>query len=202
MNQQINLYQPLFRRQKKVFAFRTLVQITVIAVLGMLLMTAYGHWQTRLLDRQLAQLQSQEQTAVARLADLGRQHPNASAQQTELARLRAALNAKQQILDRLANESVGNTAGFSAQLTGFARQTLDGLWLTDIELAAGGQELRLAGNTNAPELMPRYLQKLASEESLTGLRFREVRLSRPEEGRHILFELATRLPDQTAETAR
>lgn len=202
MNQQINLYQPLFRRQKKVFAFRTLVQIAVIAVLGMLLIYAYGHWQTRLLDRQLVQLQTQEQTAVARLTELSRQSPNSAALQTELARLRDSLAAKQQILARLANENVGNTQGFSAQLAGFARQTLDGLWLTDITLTAGGRELRLIGNTHTPELMPRYLQKLASEESLTGLRFREVRLSRPEESRYILFELATRLPDKTAEVAR
>ncbi len=202
MNQQINLYQPLFRRQKKVFTFRTLLQITAIAVLGMLLIYAYGHWQTRLLDQQLAQLQTREQTTVARLTTVSSQHPDASAAQAGLARLRDSLAAKQQLVARLANENIGNTQGFSAQMAGFARQTLNGLWLTDIELAAGGRELHLIGNTHAPELMPRYLQKLANEESLAGLRFREVRLSRPEESRYILFELATRLPDQANEVTQ
>ena len=41
MLQQINLYQPIFRKERKIFSARMLAQITALSLLTMVLLVAY-----------------------------------------------------------------------------------------------------------------------------------------------------------------
>lgn len=195
MIQQINLYQPLLRRQKKVFSFRTMAQITAILIIGMLLIYAYGRWQTRLLDQQLTQLRDQERAAVTRLTELTRKADGRGllALDARIQALRGELDARRRILAHMSGRELGNTGGFGAHLSGLARQTVEGLWLTRVWLADGGARVALHGNTYSPELMPRYLQKLGSEEAFNGTQFKQVRMYLPEDtaSRHVAFSLSS-----------
>jgi Na+-transporting methylmalonyl-CoA/oxaloacetate decarboxylase gamma subunit len=44
MHQQINLYQPVFRKQEKVFSAITLLQIGAAVLLLLLIILAHAHW--------------------------------------------------------------------------------------------------------------------------------------------------------------
>ncbi|HEX6550698.1 MAG TPA: hypothetical protein VF117_08490, partial [Gammaproteobacteria bacterium] len=135
MIQQINLYQPIFRKERKVFSSPTVMQITAIFVLALFLIYVYSLWQTRLLTRQLATLQKQEQQGTAHLTQLEKSIPKATADPSLVAALKKAeteRDLKQQALNLVSTRSLGSTTGFDAQLEGLARQDLRGLWLTDI----------------------------------------------------------------------
>ena len=50
MSQQINLYSPLFRKQKKIFSGVAMAQATTLVVVGVLAFYAYVSLQTSLLE--------------------------------------------------------------------------------------------------------------------------------------------------------
>lgn len=80
--------------------------------------------------------------------------------------------------------------GFAPHLSGLARQHIDGMWFTEIQLHSGGQQLALLGQTKAAEYVPQYLQKLSSEPVFEGHRFKVLRMHLPDDRKRTLdFEL-------------
>lgn len=182
--QQINLYQPLFRKQEKIFSAKTIVQGAVLVALGMLAFFVYAAWQTRGLETQLAQFQRQRDDAAQRVTELARTMPERSkslALEQEVTRLRSELHHKQQVVAQLADRSRGNTSGYAAHLEGLARQHLPPLWLTHIALRRGGSVVELRGSALRPEQVPQYLQRLSAEPAFAGVEFRQFNLSRTEQ---------------------
>lgn len=181
--QQINLYQPIFRKQEKIFSAKTMVQGAALIALGMLVFFGYAAWQTRSLEAQVAQFQRQRDDAARRVTELARAMPERSkstALEQDVTRLRGELRSKQQVVARLADHSTGNTSGYSAHLEGLARQRLPQLWLTHIGLRRGGSTVELRGSALNPEQVPQYLQRLSAEPAFSGVEFRQFTLSRPE----------------------
>lgn len=203
--QQINLYQPLFRRQKKVFSFQAMVAVTLIVFAALLLISGYARWQLHLLQQQHARLQAQESETATRMAELSsRLGANRDRDRlvAEIERLETELAARRAVLARLAGREAINTEGFSAQLTGLSRQAIDGLWLTGIRLEEGGRRVSLAGNAVAPALLPRYVQRLGEERAFEGVLFRSLRIYRHEDTeRYVGFSLTSEA-EQEKEGAR
>ena len=111
--------------------------------------------------------------------------------QAELVRLRAVRNGLNLNLAAIARQTGARSTGFSAYFGGLARNTLDGLWLSNVALSAGGEEMLLKGQATEPQLVPRLLQTLAHEQAFAGRTFREVSFERREveTGALIDFEL-------------
>ena len=65
----------------------------------------------------------------------------------------------------------------SATLQAFARQTIDGLWLTGLVLDR--QDMALRGRAMNPELIPAYVGRLNQEPALQGRSFRALDIARP-----------------------
>ncbi len=197
MNQQINLYQPIFRKQPKIFSAVTVLQMSGIFVLALLLIYIYSLWQSTMLGRQATQLNQQLRADTARLAQLEKVLPSHAvnpALQAALKSAMAQLDLKQQALSALAKRTYGVTGGFSGQLAGLARQHLNGLWLTEIRLARGGADFEMRGETVDPRLLPEYLQRLAAVPVFQGTEFGMLRIERPKKDRRVLsFRISTAL---------
>ncbi|MEW6647556.1 MAG: PilN domain-containing protein [Pseudomonadota bacterium] len=181
--QQINLYQPLFRKQEKIFSAKTMLQGAALVLAGMLLFFAYAAWQTYSLEAQVTQFVRQRDDATRRVTDLARAMPERSknmALEQEVVRLRADLRDKQRVVAQLADRRSGNTTGYAAHLEGLARQRLPQLWLTQIGLRGGGSVVELRGSAFNPEQVPQYLQRLSAESAFSGVEFRQFTLSRAE----------------------
>lgn len=79
---------------------------------------------------------------------------------------------------------------FAEHLTGLARQHIDGMWFTNIQLQDGGRQLALYGRTTQAELLPRYLRRLRAEKIFFGHNFNVFRMNVPEDRTDLLdFEL-------------
>lgn len=108
----------------------------------------------------------------------------------EIIALKNDLKFRRQLLASIDPESSDVGSGFAKHLGGLARQHVDGLWFTQIQLTEGGQQLALLGSTRQPEYVPQYLQKLSSEEVFAGHQFRVLRMSITADRTDILnFEL-------------
>ena len=190
MYQQINLYQPVFRRQRKVLSALTLLQI--LAVAGVLLLVFYlqANWTVGGLDSTATSLSNQYRQLEARLGILentGTQYSTDA--QNEAERLQSTLDERRALLDSFSRLTIRDSHGFAEFFETLADRTISGLWLTGIRLTEDG-DTEIRGSTLDPTLVPRYLQGMPDQPRFIALHQGSVHLSRDDPGKpHIDFVL-------------
>ena len=193
MTQQVNLYQPIFRKQRKVFSAVTIAQAAAVFIVGLLLIYGYGRWQLAALGADIDALELQRNAAMLQLQVLSAQARPASRARLIDDKLREAeieARQKERLLRAFETGRIGNVSGFSAHFTALARQQLDGLWLERVEIRDDG--IVLAGAAELGELVPRYLQRLGAETAFAGTEFARLQLARGDERlAPVEFEVST-----------
>ncbi len=190
MMQQINLYQPMFRHERRVFSAKAMLACAGIMIVGLSLLYGYGRWQVGLLADEVEGLSAQAETARQTLAGLEQRLPKRAESKlllAELARLDKELGEKRRAVAVLSGGAVGQRRGFSAYFEGLARQRVEGLWLRNIEISQGGKALSLRGSALRPELVPVLVERLAREAVFTGIRFHTLELERGQ-GDSVVFD--------------
>ena len=183
MNQQINLYQPMFRKQKIVFSAMTMLQVGIFFLLVFSSLYAYQKIQIKPYQQQLANIDKelvQLGNQVTTLESTQKSQSKSKLLENEIAKLSKELEQRERISNVLSSRSFGNSSGFSSYLEAFARGHVQGTWLTNVNIRQGGSSLGLKGKTLSSELVPVYIQKLAEEKSLQGSSFNVMELARIE----------------------
>jgi hypothetical protein len=93
--------------------------------------------------------------------------------------LERQLKGEEEVLEVLQNGNLGNTQGYSGYMRAFARQTVNGLWLTEFGIKGAGKEMFLGGRTLRPELVPAYIRRLNQEGATQGRDFAALEMQRP-----------------------
>lgn len=203
MSQQINLYQPIFRKEEKKFSTVAMLQSVGLVAAGVAVLYGYSWWQNHALKTEIARVEQSHAAASKRLADVSTRFGRSqgpSELDTEIARLETEIAAKQQLREILQRGIFSNTTGFSDYFVSFARQHVPGVWLTEFDITGAAEQMSLAGRTVNPELVPRYMQKLSSEKTLSGIEFRTFQMYRPQpdatgpEDRFVEFHAGTANP--------
>ncbi len=193
--QQINLYQPIFRKQKKVFTAVAMLQVTGFVFLLLAAIYAYSWWQLQPFEQELERATAEHKRLKQQVENLqARTKTEAKSQLLvdEVKKLRRELEQKRQINAMFSEGSFGNQSGFSALWAGLARQHIDGLWLTGVRFENGGRKLTLSGRTISAELVPIYIQRLSKEEAFSGISFNLLEMKRdPDNPSMIRFNLGT-----------
>ena len=180
MTQQINLFNPIFRKQKKYFSSVTMVQALAIICGACTLLAVDAAFRTRALNTQAAATEALLAARQQRLTDVKVQF----APRQKSATIVAEIVAAQQELAMLQNASAtvqrggfGDTAGFSPYFRALARQSIDGLWLTDVKVSSGGAAIGIQGNALQAPLVPQYMGRLAQEPVMKGKDFATLALT-------------------------
>jgi hypothetical protein len=178
VSQQINLLPAALRTDRASFTSATAMAYAIGgAVVLAVLYGLYEEYRLRGIEAEAraVALELKEATA-ARPAPAGARNPAKPSAELEarITELSAQLSARQEIVDAVKNGSVGSTNGISEYMRVFSRQSLEGLWLTGFDIAAGGGELGLSGRAIAADLVPVYLQRLNREPSMQGRQFASV----------------------------
>lgn len=184
MAQQINLFNPVFLKQKKYFSAVTMLEALGLLIGGVLAFYAYTLNESRSLARVAADASRQLATQTEQVAALSREFsPQGRSRllQEELARAGARLKEREDMLAMLQTGGLGNTAGFARYLTALARQSVGGVWLTGFTISGDEIELNLTGRVLQPDLVPIYIRALNREEVMRGRRVSELRLTAREE---------------------
>ncbi len=180
MSQQVNLYQPVFRKQKRKFSALAMLQATLLVVLGIGLLYGYTWWQVRQLRAETAQTDKQLASLTKRLDETARQFGErlqSKDLQAQVQKLQEQVSEKQR-LHQILRSAQFNTQGFSDYFIAFARQHIPGVWITGLDITGAADQLTLSGRSTNPELVPRYLQKLSTEKRLSGIEFQTFQMSR------------------------
>ena len=183
MNQQINLYRPIFRKQEKKFSARAMLQACAAIVIGVVALYAIMLWQAGGARTELQQVERQLAASSKRLQEVTQKYgPGAKSKvlEDEVTQLEKQVAARLQVRELLSRGLFSNTSGFSEFFVAFARQHVSGIWLTGFDIVGAGESMRLQGRTVDPAHVPRYVQRLSAERSLAGREFQVFTLSRPE----------------------
>lgn len=196
--QQVNLYQPIFRRQRHIFSAVTMLQSAAIFVVALMTIYGYGLWQVGRLEAQVVELQGREKAYSAQLArlDPAEGPQNRARVERDLDDLNATLLAQQRLIEVLRDKPLGSISGFSAQLAALGRQHRPGLWLTEIRINGGTNSIELAGRSEDPKMVPAYLLNLGKEDALKGQRFDQFEIERGEEGDDVTFRVSSEAVSQ------
>lgn len=182
MSQQINLYNPLFVPRREWMSFN-IAATTVLALLGLFALgITAANWRHGNLVRQeqaAAQRLAHAKEEMTRLANqLGSRQKDPQLL-AELERAQAELKSRSEVVAVLEGGALGNTTGYSEYLRAFARQSIEGLWLTGFSITGAGHRVVIEGRTLRADLVPDYLQKLNREQIIQGSTFAEMQMRQP-----------------------
>jgi Tfp pilus assembly protein PilN len=182
MYQQINMYQPMFHKQKIVFSAMTMLQVGIFFLVIFLSSYIYQSSQLKPYKKQLVTIDQELVQLGNQLAALESSNKKNKSKliENEIKKLSIELKQRERISNVLSSRSFGNSSGFSSYLEAFAKGHVQGTWLTSVNIKQGGSLLGLKGKTLSSELVPVYIQNLTKEESLSGSSFNVMEIARVE----------------------
>jgi hypothetical protein len=196
VSQQINLFNPVFLNQKKLFSVVTMLQGLVLIMLGAGLFYAYASYQIKSLGEHAEETRKRidkEQTKLSNfLAGYSSEESNKQLE-AELAQITAKVQAQAKLITAL--KAGGNTQGYADYMRAFARETVQGLWLTDFFITGDPAHIKLGGAVISPDLLPEYIQALSNEPVMQGIAFSSLEMQRGgKDGNFVHFMLNSDVP--------
>jgi len=184
MSQQINLYNPIFLKQKKTFSAVNMLDALALLLLGVAAFYAYASIETLNLDRQSVETARQYEQAKAQLAQTSALHAPKqldASLDAEVNNLQAQLSARRAMLDKLGVGLAASDISYAEYMRALARQSVGGLWLTGFKIGKGGAEIEITGRALQPELVPAYIRRLSQERAMHGRAFDSLSMTQRED---------------------
>ena len=182
MSQQINLFNPIFLKQKKHFSAVTMAQALGIIMLGCVLIYFYSDLQLAKRRAEAADTASQliktKDQLITLSTQFGQQKKN-QALDDDIAKAQGEIKSMQQVFDAIQSGKFGDTNGYASYFRGFSRQIVDGVWLSGVSIQGAGQDINLRGHALNAQLVPVFLARLRKESDLHGKSFSELYIDPP-----------------------
>jgi len=185
MSQQINLFNPIFMKQRKYFSLTAMLQALGLIVLGSLLFYGYATYQVEQLKQRSAENTRRYNDTQTRLASYMAEFSPGQANQllqNEAQHLKKQVADQKEVVDTLKSGALGNTTGYSEYMRAFARQMVQGLWLTGFNVTGDATHISLSGGVVKPELLPAYIQRLGKERIMQGKTFSTLKMQQLKQG--------------------
>lgn len=187
MSQQINLFNPIFMKQRKYFSLLAMLQALGLIIAGSLVFYGYAMYQVnqlKLQSEENTKRYNAEQMRLARFVSEFSLQQSVQLLQDEAQRLEKQAAEQNEIIEILKSGAVGNTVGFSEYMRAFSRQVVQGLWLTGFKVTGDAEQISLSGGVVSPELLPAYIQRLGRESIMKGKTFSTLMMqqSKPDAG--------------------
>jgi len=179
MHQQINLYQPVFRKQEIVFGATTLVQIAGAVLLLLLVLVGHARWTLGDMQATARALADQVDTLGQQLDEVqhGQEPAGTGAFDREIEQLQADIAQRNRLLARFDQLVTRHRNGFSSQFRALAEEQVRGLWLEGVTVGDDNR-IELRGITLDARLVPVYLQRLERRKDLSATAFETVSMNR------------------------
>lgn len=171
MSQEINLLNPALLPKQDPFLYRHVTVAAGAALLIVLLLSGLGRYQ--LMSAQQSQAASAAGLAAAQaelktLQDSLAARRNDPAIEQELVQLRAIVKQRGDVLS-LARGLEVEGGSVATVMQGFARQRVEGVWLTGFSVGPSGFDIR--GRLIDPAMLPAYIRRLNGEPAFRGRQF-------------------------------
>jgi hypothetical protein len=168
MSQQINLFNPLFLKQKKYFSAKTMLQGMGIIATALLVFYAILLFQSGRLEQQRIEAVALRGQVEQQMLQGGGARGRSKLLEDEISRVEGMIKAQQDVLNIFEGGASGNSEGYSKFLAALARQRTSGLWLTGVTVNGVGDELSIRGRVLHADLVPQYIRQLNREAVMRG----------------------------------
>lgn len=182
MSQQINLFNPVFLKQKKAFNFANMLQAVAILCALQFVLLAYGRYVLAKVEQDAADGKvalERKQQELKRTTEQFQPRQSNPALRAEIAQVEADIAALRRVETVLNQGALGNTAGYSEYFRAFARQNVSGMWLTGVHVVGAGVDISVEGRAMQAALIPGYILRLTGEPVMNGKTFADLRIERP-----------------------
>lgn len=197
MNQIINLYHPPKEAPPPKISFQLMLMIWggTFAAMFMIfivifLVQFFGERSLNHLRDEISTVQA-EVIAKSRELDL---ISDESAISKELEELRANLMQKYHVLTIFQQQGLGNTLGFSSYFEALSKGHVPRTWYTKIHIEGPGKFIDVMGEAMEPDLVPRILMALESEDEFDGKIFDQFVITRKDSDT-VQFQFHTKVPE-------
>lgn len=183
MSQQINLFNPLLLKQKKIFSALQMAEALGLVLVGALALTWYANRRVAELEQVAASGKTMLASREVRLSQAVAQfapRQKSAALAAEVAQAKVELQALHEVAAVLRGGALGNTNGYAEYFRALARQNVNGLWLTSVSIVGAGNDIAVEGRALQPTLIPSYIARLTGERIMHGKTFASLNISRPE----------------------
>jgi hypothetical protein len=182
MSQQINLLNPALIRQKDLL---NTTNIAIVLGLVCMLMVGYYSYVQKQLSTQTTQRShmanelSATQAQLKQTALLHTPRELNKALLNQITQLEQKEKMQQQVLQTVNQSSTTPDKGYAALMHAFAKQSLNGLWLTGFSIDSITEQLNISGRTLQADLVPDYISRLGNEPALKGKLFSSLNMISP-----------------------
>lgn len=182
MAQQINLYKPELRPKPDYLTLNNMAKASGGFLALMVLLSVNLILKTHDLSRQRESAVATVQGEQTRLLEVTQKFPVAKPDPglvDEIARLETERLQREQVLEIVKGGDLAASGGFSGMMQAFARQTVQGVWLTGLAASATGEAMRISGRALSADLIPQYISRLSAEPALQGRHFSGLQVAEP-----------------------
>ena len=180
MSQQINLFNPIFLKQKKTFSALNMLEALGLLLVGVIVFYGLASFQATELARQADETARKFRLAKLQLAEVKAQYAPKIADvalDAEVIKLQGQVVSRQALLGSLGVGALTNDTSYAEYMRALARQSLGGLWLTGFKVGNGGMNMEISGRALQPELVPAYIRRLNQERTMRGRAFDSLALA-------------------------
>lgn len=182
MSQQINLLNLALIKKKELLNPNNIA--ISLSFLSVLMLAYYSFAQTQLSSltikrNQAAEALSTAQTQLTQTALLHAPHEVDTALLDQIAQLEQKEKIQQQILQLVSKSATTPDKGYAALMRAFAKQSVDGLWLTSFSMDSDNNRLNISGRALQGDLVPEYISRLGNEDVLKGQSFATLNMNLP-----------------------
>ena len=180
MRQQINLLNPALITVKEWLNASFMALLVGVTIVVMLLVYSWNNYRiSHFLEKQQSITQAlvvlKQELEIAKLQHKPRAPTRTLQEKVNMAE--TSLKEHQQVQRFLQGGNYGNKQGFSGYMAAFARQSINGLWLTSFSVNNAVSNIKISGQALLGYLVPQYIRGLAQEPTLIGLDFSELEMS-------------------------
>lgn len=173
MMQQINFYLPEFQPNREPFRSS---QILIASAILFLLLIAVT-FKTSSDNKLLAQALEADKLQLQGLKDQLQEFANSKRQinvvelDNQIIQLKSEIERRQQLMQVISYQELGNDRGFSTQLEAMAKQSNADISLEIFSIKNGGNYVELVGKTTSADQLPAYIRSLKSEDAFRKVGF-------------------------------
>lgn len=182
MNQQINLVNIALIKQKPLLTLNSVAAALAALVLILLAYYTYSQKEISALSIQRQQVANdliKTQNEVKALALLHAPQEIDTSLEKQVTKLAQKIKVQQQILGILSHSTNRPDNSYAALMRAFARQSIEGLWLTGFTIDSQADTLNIQGRGLQSDLVPQYINRLSNEPALKGKLFSGLSISLP-----------------------
>jgi Tfp pilus assembly protein PilN len=160
MKQQVNLYKALPENLAMHLPFKSIIQLCLILLSGLLLISTFLFWEKKQIASKIKYVVDEKINAAMQIVELKKKFSADTRNillAKEIKQLQQTVDIEQKILNVLKDPSA---MGFSKYFVALAEQIVPDLWLTRIEILDGGKKLTLTGKAYSIKLISRFVDNL------------------------------------------